>query len=258
VAPTAEDDLGRLVDVEGPVRRVVSLVPSLSEAIELSAPGLLVGVTDWCTHPPDLGAARVGGTKNPDIEAVAALEPDMVIVNEEENRQPDIAALVDLGLRVWVTAPRTVPEALVSLGRMLTMGCDLEEPAWLQEARQVWSEPSSGSPRRAIAPIWRRPWMVLGHDTFASDLLARLGIVNCLPPAADRYPRMTIEEIAAARPDLIVLPDEPYAFGWDDGPEAFAALDVAVACVSGRHLTWYGPSLVEARDLLTEQLAATR
>jgi hypothetical protein len=100
--------------------------------------------------------------------------------------------------------------------------------------------------------------MVLGRDTFAGDLLARLGVDNALADAPDRYPAMTLDELRDLAPDLVVLPDEPYAFGWEDGPEAFADWGVPVACVSGRHLTWYGPSLVEARHVLTAQLSDAR
>ena len=92
--------------------------------------------------------------------------------------------------------------------------------------------------------------MALGRDTFAGDVLARLGLDNVLADAAERYPRVVLEELPSY--DLVVLPDEPYAFSPDDGPEAFG--DVAVRCVSGRHVTWYGPSLVEARTRLTVQL----
>jgi ABC-type hemin transport system substrate-binding protein len=93
--------------------------------------------------------------------------------------------------------------------------------------------------------------MVLGRDTFAGDVLRRLGIDNVFADSEGRYPRVTLEEIRARNPDLVVLPDEPYAFGPQDGPEAY---DIDVALVSGRHLTWYGPSLLEARDVLQRQL----
>jgi ABC-type Fe3+-hydroxamate transport system substrate-binding protein len=255
---TDTDDLGRTVNVRFPVRRVVSLVPSLSEAIEVSAPGLLVGATDWCTHPLGLSASRIGGTKNPRLEDIEALVPDVVIANDEENREPDIAALAERGLAVWVTAPRTVPEALASLGRMLRSACDVAPPVWLDEAAASWLTPYEGPRRRAVVPIWRRPWMVIGADTFAGDVLARLGLDNVMADHPERYPKVTLDELRATKPDLIVLPDEPYAFGWDDGPEVFADWGAPVACVSGRHLTWYGPSLVEARSVLTEQLAAAR
>jgi ABC-type Fe3+-hydroxamate transport system substrate-binding protein len=254
VSPTSEDDLGRAVRLARPVRRVVSLVPSLTEAIEATAPGLVIGATDWCTHPPDLSVARIGGTKNPRVADIVALSPDVVIANDEENREPDIAALVAAGTSVWVTAPRTVPDALASLDRMLRLACDLERPGWLDAATEVWQSSYDGPRRRAAIPIWRRPWMVIGRDTFAGDLLARLGVDNVMATSTERYPRVTLEQLRDLAPELIVLPDEPYAFSPTDGPEAFARWEVPVACVSGRHLTWYGPSLVEARGVLTRSL----
>jgi ABC-type Fe3+-hydroxamate transport system substrate-binding protein len=237
---------------------VVSLVPSLTEAIEVSAPGLLVGATDWCTHPRDLAVSRIGGTKNPRVADVAALVPDVVVANEEENRAADIAELTDRGIPVWVTAPETVPAGLTSLDRMLRLACGVARPAWLVTATRVWESGYDERRLRAVVPIWRRPWMVLGRDTFAGDLLARLGVDNVFADSAKRYPKVTLSQIRDREPDLVVLPDEPYAFSWDDGPDAFAGWDVPVACVSGRHLTWYGPSLVEARDLLTAQLTDSR
>ena len=242
------DDLGSTVE-PGRVRRVVSLVPSLTEAVAATAPELLVGATDWCSHPADLDVVRVRGTKNPDVAAVTQLAPDLVLANAEENREQDLDALRAAGLAVWVTFPRTVPESLGSLGRMLA-ACGLAEPTWLAEAREVWAAPYDGPRRRAVVPIWRRPWMAVGSGTFTGDVLARLGVDNVLAGSPERYPRFMppVEGL-----DLVVLPDEPYAFTSTDGPEAFPG--VPAACVSGRHLTWYGPSLVEARALLTAQLA---
>ena len=232
------------------VHRVVSLVPSLTESIAATAPGLLVGATDWCTHPADLDVARVGGTKNPRVGDVLDLAPDVVVANDEENRPPDLDALRDAGVAVWVTAPTTVPEAIRSLARMLRLACRLDRPAWLDAAEHAWPERHDAPTRTAVVPIWRRPWMALGRDTFAGDVLARLGIANALAGHAERYPRI---DLAALPPyDLVVLPDEPYAFGPDDGPDAFP--DVESRCVSGRHLTWYGPSLAEAADVLRRQL----
>jgi ABC-type Fe3+-hydroxamate transport system substrate-binding protein len=242
------------VRIAGPVRRVVSLVPSLTEAIEASAPGLLVGATDWCTHPSGLAVERIGGTKNPRVADIVALAPDVVIANDEENREPDIAALVAAGVPVWVTAPRTVAAALTSLDRMLRLGCGAERPGWLDDATEVWESSYDGPRRRAVVAIWRRPWMVIGADTFAGDLLARLGVDNVMAASTERYPKVNLDQLRDLAPDLIVLPDEPYAFSPTDGPEAFAGWDLPVACVSGRHLTWYGPSLVEARDELTRQI----
>jgi ABC-type Fe3+-hydroxamate transport system substrate-binding protein len=247
------DDLGAPVLV-GTVRRVVSLVPSLTESLAATAPELLAGATDYCTHPAGLDVPRVGGSKYPDLARVRALDPDLVLANQEENRRADVTALRAAGIPVWVTAPVTLDEALVSLARMLA-ACGLDRPAWLAEARRVWADPVPVT-RTAAVPIWRRPWMVLGPRTFAGDVLRRLGVANAYEHAEDRYPRVTAADIRGSGADLVVLPDEPYAFSATDGPEEFPGLDVAL--VSGRHLTWYGPSLVTARDLLARQLAAAR
>ncbi|WP_436774547.1 helical backbone metal receptor [Yinghuangia sp. YIM S09857] len=251
---TDTDDLGHRVPIPAQVHRVVSLVPSLTEAVAATAPGLLVGATDWCSHPADLDVARVRGTKNPDVDAIAHLAPDLVIANEEENRVPDLDALRERGLAVWVTQVRTLDEAFASLRRLLVGACRLDEPEWLGRAEDAWSRihPGPRPPRTAVVPIWRRPWMVVGRDTFAGDLLARFGIANLYADDSERYPRVGLDALVAAGPDLVVLPDEPYRFTADDGPECFP--DSRTVLLSGRHLTWYGPSLTEAADELTRAL----
>ena len=226
------DDLGTAVPVPAAVSRVVSLVPSLTESVAATVPGLLVGATDYCTHPAGLDVARVGGSKYPDLDRVLALEPDLVLANAEENQLSDVAALRAAGIPVWVTAPTTLAGAFTSLRRMLAV-CGVEgTPVWLDEARRAWSSTYDGSPadRTAAVPIWRRPWRMGGAGALGVDLVRRLGVAKKYGKAAERY-----------------------AFSAADGPEEFAGLDVAL--VSGRHLTWYGPSLLEARDLLERQLA---
>jgi ABC-type Fe3+-hydroxamate transport system substrate-binding protein len=248
------DDLGNQVAMPAAVRRVVSLVPSLTETIASCDAGLLVGATRWCTHPPGLPVERVGGTKNPDLLRVIGLAPDLVLANEEENREADLAALRAAGVKVWVTRIRSLPEALDSLDRMIGLACGLARPAWLDAADAAWRRLADDPYRlrRAIIPIWRRPWMVLGRDTFAGDLLARLGVTNVYQDHAERYPKIALPDLLASGADLVVLPDEPYAFTETDGPEAFPGVNVAL--ISGRHLTWYGPSLARAPGVLSGQL----
>ncbi|WP_436763026.1 helical backbone metal receptor [Streptosporangium sp. V21-05] len=246
------DDLGTPVGTRGAVHRVVSLVPSLTESLAETAPNLLVGATDWCTHPAGLTVRQIGGTKNPDLAAIIALGPDLVLANEEENRPADLEALRSAGLAVWVTRIRTLEEAFTSLRRTLTLACGLPEPDWLAAVERAWSAPPVTGVRRAVIPIWRKPWMVLGRDTFAGDLLLRLGIRNLYADHPERYPRIPLSDLLAAGADLVVLPDEPYRFTAEDGPGFFPATPAAL--VSGRHLTWYGPSLAEAPDVLRAAL----
>ncbi|MFF4348340.1 helical backbone metal receptor [Streptomyces sp. NPDC001530] len=235
------------------MKRVVSLVPSLTEAVAVSLPGALVGATDWCSHPADLDVVRIGGTKNPKVDRIVSLAPDLVVANEEENREPDLTALRQAGIEVLVTEVRDVPGAFRELERVLDACGAGSRPRWLDEAETAWARlPVPDRRTTAVVPIWRRPWMVLGRDTFAGDVLARLGVDNVYAHHEDRYPRIPLPELRAAAPDLVVLPDEPYRFTADDGPEAFEGMPCAL--VDGRQLTWYGPSLVEAPVLLSEAL----
>ncbi|MFE5797435.1 helical backbone metal receptor [Streptomyces sp. NPDC056503] len=244
-----------MTQVRGRAPRVVSLVPSLTEAVAVTAPGLLVGATDWCVHPAGLDVARIGGTKNPDVPAILALRPDLVLANEEENRAPDLDALREGGAEVLVTEVRTLDQGLDALGDVLAACGAPRRPRWLAEAEEAWAavEPV-GDGITAVVPIWRRPWMVLGRDTFAGDLLGRLGVRNLYADHPERYPKLPLAELTGAGPRLVVLPDEPYRFTADDGPEAFPG--AAAALVDGRMLTWYGPSLARAPRILGRALRA--
>jgi ABC-type Fe3+-hydroxamate transport system substrate-binding protein len=252
----ARDDLGHPVPRAGPARRVVSLVPSLTESVAATRPEALAGATDWCTHPADLDVPRVRGTKNPDLAAIRALRPDLVLANQEENRRLDVERLRAAGIPVWVTVIQTVDQAMASLRRMFGAALGWPVPDWLAAAEQVWREPAPAARVRAVLPVWRDPWMVVGSATFTGDLAARLGLDNVYGDDPGRYPHVDLAGLAARDPELVVLPDEPYAFSATDGPEVFPGRRVAL--VEGRALTWYGPSLVTARATLRAQLAAAR
>ncbi|HEY1572039.1 MAG TPA: helical backbone metal receptor [Pseudonocardiaceae bacterium] len=252
------DDLGTPVPLPGSPTAVVSLVPSLTESVEATVPGVLAGATDYCVHPPDLVTTRIGGSKYPRVDDVIALRPDLVLANVEENRAEDVARLRERGVPVWVTAaPADVPSALRSLRRLCAEVLGVPRPSWLRAADQAWAHVA---PVRAtaIVPVWRRPWVVLGRDTFAGDVLRRIGVGNAFGTAEQRYPRPTLDvlraTVADGRADCLVLPDEPYLFTADDGPDAFPG--VRCALVPGRQLTWWGPSLRTARSVLVDACAA--
>jgi len=252
------DDLGYPLKLTGPPQRVISLVPSLTEAIADTVPGLLVGATDWCTHPVGLDVPRVRGTKNPNRAAIIDLRPDLVVANREENRRHDVELLREAGIDVWVTEIETVDAALRSLRRLFTDVLAVPEPGWLTSAAGQWAQPPPLPPLRTIVPIWRDPWMVVGARTFTGDLLTRLGLAHAFAGSPDRYPRLELAELTAAGAELVILPDEPYCFTATDGPEAFAGPEAlagpAVALVPGRSLTWYGPSLASTRTELIDAI----
>ncbi|WP_281180860.1 helical backbone metal receptor [Nocardia lijiangensis] len=247
------DDLGAEVRIARPVRRVVSLVPSLTESVAVTCPELLVAATQWCTHPADLSVERVRGTKNPNVRRIVELAPDLVLCNQEENRRRDVERLREAGIPVWVTRIETVDAAFPALTRLFTEALGVPAPSWLLAAERIWAAAPPEHARAAVIPIWRRPWMVVGRDTFTGDLARRLGLHLVHADRPERYPRVDEADLTRGV-ELAVLPDEPYVFTETDGPEAFPGIPCAL--VEGRSLTWYGPSLVTARNILSRQIAA--
>jgi ABC-type hemin transport system substrate-binding protein len=248
--------------------RIVSLVPSLTEALfELGLGPRVVGVTDWCVHPA-AGVAllpKVGGTKNPSLARVLELRPDLVIANQEENRERDVERLRAAGVPVWVTYPRTVADGVALVRELAELGAPAEraEPLILELEAAV-EHARAGAPARrtpVFCPIWKRPWMAVGADTYADDLLALCGGYNVFRDRQERrYPIVSDEEIAAAQPEVILLPDEPYPFGARDVAELAAVATPAAAagrihCIDGTLISWYGPRIASAIAEVTPLLA---
>ncbi|MEI7780207.1 MAG: helical backbone metal receptor, partial [Actinomycetes bacterium] len=183
----AVDDLGAQVDIAKDVLRVVSLVPSLTEAVAATRREALVGATDWCNHPPDLEVTRVRGTKNPNRNTIIELAPDLVIANMEENRELDVQRLRAAGIPVWVTRIETVDQAFESMRRLFEVALGWGIPDWLSSAEAAWAEPTKPLGIRAVVPVWRNPWFVIGSSTFAGDVLTRLGLINVFADSPERY-----------------------------------------------------------------------
>jgi ABC-type Fe3+-hydroxamate transport system substrate-binding protein len=247
--------------------RIVSLVPSVTES--LFALGLgprVVGVTDWCVHPADgvAGLPKLGGTKDPDVTAIAALAPDLVIANREENTRRVVERLRTAGITVWVTYPRTVREGARLLRELAALGAPgdaLEQvvvPVEQAVAAAEAARPERGV--RVFCAIWRDPWMSVGADTYIHDMVELSGGANVFAKhAGRRYPRVTLAEIEAAAPEVILLPDEPFAFGAADVAE-LARLDTPaggagrIHCIDGTLLSWYGPRIRPALGALRRLL----
>lgn len=211
--------------------RVVSLVPSVTET--LLAWGVVpVGCTRFCEQP-DL--PHVGGTKDPDVAAVVALGPDLVVVDDEENRRTDADALVAAGLEVHVTHVRAVADVASVLARLArAVGVAFDRAGFAA----ALPEPVPCTVR-AFVPIWKRPWMTLSADTYGASALAAAGIGTCFAGAADRYPVVTLEEVAAEHPDVVVLPSEPYPFT-ERHVGTVGHLAGRVLLADGRDLFWWG------------------
>lgn len=266
------DDLGFRIELERPPQRIVSLVPSWTETVFGVGLGeRMVGVTRYCVEPAD-GVApipKIGGTKNPDIRAIIDLRPDFVIANAEENRREDVERLRSHDIPVFTTYPRTIAgaaEDILKLGHAL--GCDAEMDALAREiilsvseietATGVWSKLRF----RVFCPIWKNPWLAFNADTYAHDVLRMLGFNNIYASAGDRYPMTTLEEAIDLRPDVVLLPDEPYEFSDRDVDELKKQLPPPlsrrVLVVSGRDLHWYGIHMVKGLKSLADRLVRMR
>lgn len=235
--------------------RVVSLVPSVTET--LLALGIApVACTRFCEQP---GIPTVGGTKDPDVTAITSLAPDLVVVCDEENRFDDAVALLDAGVRVHSMSPRSVEDVGPAVSALAeAVGATAPEPF-----ATGWEEWLAGNLTErwydAFVPIWRRPWMTLSGDTYGSTLLDLLGVANVFAGEPERYPTVTLDEVGARAPNLVVLPSEPYPFGERHVPLVRDALgSVPVVLVDGRDLFWFGARTPAAADRLRATLAAAR
>ncbi|MGE3073316.1 MAG: helical backbone metal receptor [Dehalococcoidia bacterium] len=237
--------------------RIVSLVPSWTELlVALGARDRLVGRTKFCTEPAALtqDVPAIGGTKNPDIEKILALRPDLVIANKEENRREDIEALEQAGLSVLVTDPNSVGEAIACIREIgLSIGEHEATNALAVEIETVLREPSRAIPVRVYVGVWHNPKMGLGSESYGHSMLEACGGVNVLA-GRPRYPEVTMDELRALQPELILLPDEPFPF--DAGHAALYGEIALAKVIDGKLLWWYGPrmphSMRELRRILAE------
>lgn len=237
--------------------RVVSLCPSITESlVALGLRGELVGVTRWCVHPAEAlrGVARVGGTKNPDLAAIRALSPDVVFANAEENRREDVEEL-SRDLDVDLSHPRSaaeVPPLLRRFGERTGRALRGEELASAVEKRLAAR--LTAPPFRYAVLIWKEPWMATGGRTYIDDLLKGAGGVNALERGgAPDYPAVAEDEVVAARPDVLVLPDEPFRFGESHRASWEARLPgTAVRLVAGDDLCWHGVRTLRGLELVDD------
>jgi ABC-type Fe3+-hydroxamate transport system substrate-binding protein len=266
------DDLQRPLTLPTQPHRIICLVPSITETLfAIGAGERVIGVTEYCTHPPEQVARlpKLGGTKNPQREAILQLAPDLLILNDEENRKEDFFWFVEQGLPVYVTGPRTIAEGITMIERLgVLLECETSSAPMVQTIREVYERVTSEAakqPRlRVFCPIWRKPWMAFNHDTYSDDMLWTCGGDNILRGKSERYFTVTLEEVEALAPQVVLLPSEPYPFE----PKHFVHLkslaDTPAGrgghfyCVDGMALCWYGPRILDGLEQLSELFAYVR
>ena len=245
------DVLGRTFDFNTPPRRVVSLVPSITETLfDLGAGDTVIAITDFCIFPSDLPLPRVGGTKNPYVDDIRALNPDLVHMNLEENLRRHADA-IETFAPVFVTEPKSVDdvEALI-----LQLGAIHHRNERATQLVTRLREERASLPKRAFTfacPIWKNPWMWCGGDTYVSRLVESAGGVNVLGDRL-RYPQVALEDVLALRPDVTFLPDEPYLFTEQDSAKMQGSR--VVGPVPGHLFTWHGSRTIEGLRFLREAL----
>jgi ABC-type Fe3+-hydroxamate transport system substrate-binding protein len=229
------DALGRDFEFAAPPRRVVSLVPSLTETLfDIGVGDSVAGITDFCIFPENLARPRVGGTKNPDVDAIRALAPDLVYVNLEENLSRHAERIGEFA-PVFATEPKSVAD-VVALIETLGAIHGVNVAPWVDGLKPVLHS----SRFTFLCPIWKKPWMWCGGDTYVSNLIESVGGTNLLRNR-ERYPAMDLDCALALEPDVVFLPDEPYVFTESDVGEIQSESNARVIGPFPGHLvTWHG------------------
>ena len=249
------DQLHRPVQlVSWPPRRIISLVPSQTELLHfLGLDQAVVGITKFCVHPATWYASkpRVGGTKTLDFQKIAALQPDLLLGNKEENEQGQINALA-AQFPVWLSDINTLYEALDMIRQVGNLTD--RDPAAKNLVDRLRADfdhldrlSSNDRPKPRVAYfIWRKPYMVAAAGTFIHDMLEHAGFTNVFAGQM-RYPQITLAELTDARPDVILLSSEPYPFAvkhFADLQEACPAARIEL--VDGEAFSWYGSRLLHS------------
>jgi ABC-type Fe3+-hydroxamate transport system substrate-binding protein len=252
--PAVSDMLGRKVDVPQRPIRIVSLVPSQTELLaDLGLEDEVVGITKFCVHPERWfrSKTRIGGTKTVHIDKVAALKPDLIIANKEENVKEQIEALEAIA-PVWTSDIRNLDDALLMIQEVSKLVNKASEGTTIADKIAVSFDALNiaAKGRKTAYCIWRNPWMWAGGDTFIHDLLDKSGLKNVLTDVP-RYPEVSLTALVDYAPELVLLSSEPYPFKDVHIAEVKAILpDARVLLVDGEMFSWYGSRLLQAPEYI--------
>lgn len=261
---TITDARNKKIVFSEPPKRVVSLIPSITEALfDLGAGEAIAGVSNYCIHPAEgvKNKIKVGGQKNPDMGKIKAIHPDLIILNMEENK-PEHIKFLSQHYTTWVTYPRLFRDAenlLMQLGKVF----DAESRASVYADKiRISSKQLSSIRRRKIKTmylIWRNPWMSINRDTFIHNVLELHHMENVYAKRDKRYFEVTAQDIEDADPDIIILPDEPYHFREKHKSE-FSHLSVSavknsrIFLADGTYFCWYGTRTARASQYIHKHI----
>ncbi|MEM9053465.1 MAG: helical backbone metal receptor [Bacteroidota bacterium] len=248
------DQIGRELILDNPPKRVVSLVPSITELLfDLGFD--VIGRTKFCVHPKTIeGCEIIGGTKNVNVQRIVSLNPDLILANKEENHAETVDQLSNAGLNVYVSDVSTINESLdltTILGRITRAEAKAEQIN--RNTETIFLKVKELRPLKVLYLIWRKPYMVAGVDTFISDVLTKLNFENCIKFSQTnslRYPEITTEQITDLKPDVLLLSSEPYPFKEMHIEELTEQTGIPSVLVNGESFSWYGSRLSKSIDYL--------
>jgi len=248
-------------------RRIACLVPSLTETlVDLGVGELLVAVSDYCgpALPDGLDPPRIGGVRDPDLQQLQATRPDLVVLSWEENRREDWITLYKASVRMLVVHATHVMSAARCVGNLgTTVGRNAEGNRLRAaiEARRAEVLSAAGDPVKAVYPIWDDPWMTVGEGSYAAAILEDAGVELVGQASEEPYPALDLDAAREARPEIVLLPDEPQDFHGPSGDELMRAIAPATGPhpkalrLDGRLAAWYGS---RSGDRLAELAALLR
>lgn len=236
-------------------KRIISLVPSLTELIiDFGLGGQLIGRTRFCVHPAEKVKTIpiIGGTKNPNIEKIIALKPDLIIANKEENTKKEVEEL-SKHVEVVVTEIDSVEEAIEWVQKLgVKLGVEEAADQLITSVERLTSMTNDFHPISTAYFIWRQPWMTIGNDTYIHDIMNHFGLINIFGDQT-RYPETNLSELASLSPELVLLSSEPYPFKKKHFQEIrINCPNSRILLVDGEWFSWYGSRMIPAFEGLLE------
>ncbi|MDN4608547.1 ABC transporter substrate-binding protein [Sporosarcina highlanderae] len=254
---TVVDRVGRRVTYHYPPKRIVSLCPGITDTLfALDLEEKIVGRTRFCIFPKDKAenVPAVAGTKDIKLEAIQAVQPDLIIVEKEENTKEIVDAL-EKYFPVYVAEVQSVGEAFRMIEEMGNLTDRIEAAAKLVSSiQQQFDSLPKAHEKRIAYVIWRKPYMVVGKDTYINSLLEKIGFINPFINAEGRYPAVSAEDFQKANLDYVFLASEPFPFKEKHLGEFIDMMPETKPILVDGEMFWYGPRMLEAAHYFQQHL----